>query len=108
MKKTELLICVVVYGEETADEGCLIVLIGSSHPCSVVGGGLGLGEVRRCYCLEVSNPTQNKEDGRNVLRSPISVLNAAYAHTCTRAYKYIFYICMNAHVSVHPGTYLTQ
>lgn len=74
----------------------------------VVGGGLGLGEVRRCYCLEVSNPTQNKEDGRNVLRSPISVLNAAYAHTCTHAYKYIFYICMNAHVSVHPGTYLTQ
>lgn len=51
----------------------------------VVGGGLGLGEVRRCYCLEVSNPTQNKEDGRNVLRSPISVLNAAYAHMHTRA-----------------------
>lgn len=60
----------------------------------VVGGGLGLGEVKRCYCLEVSNPTQNKEDGKNVLCSPISVLKAAKvrAHTHTRTYKYILYI----------------
>lgn len=43
----------------------------------VVGDGLGLGEVKCCYCLEVSNPTQNKEDGRNGLHSPISVLKAA-------------------------------
>ena len=73
----------------------------------VVGGGLGLGEVKRCYCLEVSNPTQNKEDGRNVLCSPISVLKAAKvrAHTHTRTYKYILYICMNAHVNVHPHIY---
>lgn len=64
----------------------------------VVGGGLGLGEVKRCYCLEVSNPTQNKEDGRNVLRSPISVLKVAkvhtYTHTRTRINIYYIYIYM--------------
>lgn len=32
---SELLICCVFYGKQTADEGCLIVLIGSSRPCSV-------------------------------------------------------------------------
>ena len=88
-------------GKQTADEGCLIVLIGSSRPCSVwlvFGGGLGLGEVKRCYCLEVSNPTQNKEDGRNVLRSPISVLKLAEVHTCTHIYKYIFYIYIYMYV----------
>lgn len=53
-----------------------MVLIGSSHPYSVIGGGLGLGEVKRCYFLEASNPTQNKEDGRNVLHTPfIAVCN---------------------------------
>ncbi|TWW60016.1 hypothetical protein D4764_05G0001060, partial [Takifugu flavidus] len=54
---------------QTADERRLIVLIGSSRPCSAC---LGLGEVKRCYCSEVSNPTRNKEDGRNAQRSPIS------------------------------------
>lgn len=57
----------------------------------VVGGGLGLGEVKRCYCLEVSNPTQNKEDGRNVLCLPISGLKAA-KHTHTHTYILIYKI----------------
>lgn len=72
-----------------------MVLIGSSHPYSVIGGGLGLGEVKRCYCLEVSNPTQNKEDGRNVLHAPF-LLNVAQAHTHIDKYMFIF-ISMNAH-----------
>ncbi|CAG07916.1 unnamed protein product [Tetraodon nigroviridis] len=34
---------------------------------------LGLGEVKRCYCLEVSNPTWNKEDGRNMNQREMDV-----------------------------------
>lgn len=75
----------------------------------VVGGGLGLDEVKCCYCLEVSNPTQNKEDGRNVLRSPISALKAAEVHTNRHAYKYILCVCARAHMCIsariHTGAH---
>lgn len=68
----------------------------------MVGGGLGLGEVKRRYCLEVSNPTQNKEDGRNVLCSPINVLKAhTRAHTHT---VLIYYIYMDECTCVCPAT----
>lgn len=74
--------------KQTAEERCLIVLIGSSRPCSVC---LGLGEAKRCYCLEVSNPTRNKEDGRNVLHSPISALQTPLAHA--HKHTYMQYCC---------------
>lgn len=70
----------------------------------VVGGGLGLGEVKRCYCLEVSNPTQNKEDGRNVLCSPISVLKAAKVHTYAHTRINIYYIYIYMYVWMHMCT----
>lgn len=77
----------------------------------VVGGGLGLGEVKRCYCLEVSNPTQNKEDRRNVLCLPISVLKAAKvhtrAHTHTHIWICIIYVWMHICTSIHTRTHTT-
>lgn len=75
--------------EHTAEEWGLIVLIGSSRPCSV---WLGLGEVKRRYCLEVSNPTWNKEDGRNVSRLPISRLQTAPVHAHKHTYRIMLYI----------------
>lgn len=70
----------------------------------VVGGGLGLDKVKRRYCLEVSNPTQNKEDGRNVLRSPISVLKAAELHTYRHTYRNIYAYEQSTCMSIHAHT----
>lgn len=75
--------------KQTAEDWGLIVLIGSSRPCSV---WLGLGKVKRRYCLEVSNPTRNKEDGRNAPRSPISRLQTAQVHAHKHTYILYCYI----------------